>query len=145
MHNDLLSISEKKLVSKTLARTLQQFGISDERLASLQNLGMAAHPHTAKIVSHSSAAVHLLVELFLVFCIDDYHNIHTKHRPENKTQTEAIHMTTLLVKVFLNIKAISNHAVNTPLLPTSLVNVENLMMLVGSNMADLSQSCLKYA
>ena len=46
----------------TLARTLQQFGISE-------------------VVEK---------EYFLVFCIDDYHNIHTKHRPENKTQTQAV-------------------------------------------------------
>ena len=79
-------------------------------------------------------------EYFLVFCIDDYHNIHTKHRAENKTQTQAVHMTTLLVKVFPNIKAVSNQALNTPLIPTSPVNVENLVMLVGNNMAGLSQS-----
>ena len=104
-----------------------------------------------KAASHSSASFHLdnvanffqeVVEneYFLVFCIDDYHNIHTKHRAENKTQTQAVHMTTLLVKVFPNIKAVSNQALNTPLLPTSPVNVENLVMLVGNNMAGLSQS-----
>ena len=73
----------------TLARTLQQFGITDEGLASLRNLGLAAHPHTVEIASRSSASFHLdniaiffqevvKNEYFLVFCIDDYHNIHTK-------------------------------------------------------------------
>ena len=79
-------------------------------------------------------------EHFLVFNIDDYHNIHTKHRPENKTQTQAVHMTTLLVKVFPNIKAISNQALDTPLLPAFPVNKDNLVMLVSNNMAGLSQS-----
>ena len=35
-------------------------------------------------------------EQFIIFCIDDYHNIHTKHRPETKTQnpiSSLIHVT----------------------------------------------------
>ena len=114
-------------------------------------LHIVPHPRTVKIAFRSSDSVHLgniasffqevvEKEYFLVFCIHDYHNIHTKHRSENKTQTQAVHMTTLLVKVFPNIKAISNHAVDTPFLPASPVNVENLMMLVGNNVAGLSQS-----
>ena len=43
----------------TLARTLKQFCITDEGLASLRNLGLAAHPHTVKIASRSSASLHL--------------------------------------------------------------------------------------
>ena len=48
----------------------------------------------------------------MLFLINDYHNIHTKHRPEEKTQTQAIHMATLLLKVFPEVKAVSNHGVN---------------------------------
>ena len=43
----------------TLARTLQQFGISDQGLASLRNLGVAAHPRTVKSASQSAAKLHL--------------------------------------------------------------------------------------
>ena len=103
----------------TLARTLQQFGISDQGLASLRNLGVAAHPPTGTVKSayQSSANLHLdnvasffqdVVEKehFLVFCLDDYHNIHTRHRPDEKTQTQPVHVSTLLVKVFPNVKAV---------------------------------------
>lgn len=96
-----------------LSRTLSQYRISDYGLASLRNLGIAAHPRTVKSASLSSSANHLDAvnnffkeavehEYFIVFFIDDYHNIHTKHRPSAKKQTQAIHMTTLLI----NIKAI---------------------------------------
>ncbi|CAB3988267.1 Hypothetical predicted protein [Paramuricea clavata] len=94
-----------------LQRTLKQFGISEQGLASLRNLGVAAHPRTIQAAAQSSATFHLNIvaeffqevvqnEHFLVFCIDDYHNIHTMHRPEAKTQTQQVHMATLLVKVF---------------------------------------------
>ena len=43
----------------TLARTLQQFGISDQGLASLRNHGVAPHPRTIKSASQSSANLHL--------------------------------------------------------------------------------------
>ena len=57
-----------------------------------------ADPHTIKASMHVSSAPHLdrvkgffqtaiENEQFIIFCIDDYHNIHTKHRPETKTQT----------------------------------------------------------
>ena len=75
-----------------------------------------------------------------MFCIDDYHNIHTKHRPEAKTQTQAVHMSTLLVKVFPNVKAISKEGLHTPLLPPTPVQPEQLSRQIGSNMAGLSQS-----
>ena len=100
-----------------LSRTLQQFGISEQGLQSLRNLGIAAHPHTVKAQaklsssSHSNHVVSFIESAiennqFMIFCINDYHNIHTKHRPETKTQTQAVHMTTLLLKVFPNIKAV---------------------------------------
>ena len=104
----------------TLGRTLQQFGINERGLESLRNLGVAAHPRTVKAATKSSASFHLdnvanffqeVVEKkhFLVVCIDDYHNIHTKNRPQTKTQSQAVHMSTLLVKTFPNVKAISFH------------------------------------
>ena len=37
---------------------------------------------------------------------DDYHNIHTNHRPTTESQTKVAHMATLLVKCFKNVKAI---------------------------------------
>ena len=99
-----------------LSRTLRQFGISKQGLMSLRNLGIAAHPHTVKAAAKSSASSHpkSLVKFFqdavndeklVVVMIDDYHNIHTKHRPESKTQTNAVHMSTLLVKVFNDVDA----------------------------------------
>lgn len=135
----------------TLARTLQQFGISDHGLASLRNLGVATHPRTVKMASEASAASHLgnvatffqeVVdnEQFLVICIDDFHNIHTQHRPETKSQTEATHMSTLLVKVFPNVKAISNEHHESPLLPPSPVQCDSLFKLVNKEIASLSQS-----
>ena len=79
-------------------------------------------------------------EHFLVFCLDDYRNVHTKQSPEAKTQTEANHMSTLLVKTFPNVKAVSKESVPTPLLPTLPVEPKYLFKLVNSNMASLSQS-----
>eukprot|EP00794_Sanderia_malayensis_P020709 gene20709-22741_t len=101
----------------TLSRTLSQYGISDFGLASLRNVGIAAHPRTVKTASLSAAENHSESvkqffsnaadnNHFLVFFVDDYHNIHTKHRPSEKKQTQAVHMATLLVKEFKNIKAI---------------------------------------
>ena len=116
----------------SLARTLQQFGISQQGLASLRNLGIVAHPRTIKASMHVSSASHLdrvkrffqtaiENEQFIIFCIDDYHNIHTKHRPESKTQTQSVHTSTLLIKVFPNIKAVPNNP-QQPLLPVNPVD-----------------------
>ena len=135
----------------TLARTLQQFGINERGLESLRNLGVAAHPRTVKAATKSSASFHLdnvasffqeVVEKkhFLVVCIDDYHNIHTKHPPETKTQSQAVHMSTLLVKTFPSVKAVPEVAQTTPLLPTTPVQNDLLFNLVDANMVDLTQS-----
>lgn len=134
----------------SLSRTLQQFGISERGLASLRNLGIAAHPRTIKAATKASSTSHLdkvatffqsLIdnEEFIVFCIDDYHNIHTKHRPESKKQTQAIHTTTLLVKVFPNIKAIRNQPI-PPLLPADPVNPTSLAQHIDQHMNELSQT-----
>ena len=42
-----------------LSRTLKQFGISEEGLIALRNLGIAAHPHTVKSALKTSASSHL--------------------------------------------------------------------------------------
>ena len=44
---------------QSLARTLQQFGISQQGLASLRNLGIVAHPRTMKATMEASSASHL--------------------------------------------------------------------------------------
>ena len=129
----------------TLAGTLQQFGISDQGLASLRNLGVPAHPRTVKSASQSSANLHLdnvasffqdsvEKEHFLVFCIDDYHNIHTRHHPDKKTQTRAVRVNTLLVKVFPNVKAVRG----TSLQPPIPVQQECVSKLIDVNMTGLS-------
>ena len=100
-----------------LSRTPQQFGITKEGLESLRTLGIAAHPRTVKVLTKSSSSTHsssvltfiesaIVKNQFIIFFIDDYHNIHAQHRPEAKTQTQAIHITTLLLKVFPNVKAV---------------------------------------
>ena len=132
-----------------LSRTLQQFGISNKDLESLRNLGIAAHPRTVKILTRSSSShnshvftfIKAAIEKnnqFLIFCIDDYHNIHTHHRPEAKTQTQAIHMATLLLKVFPEIEAVPQHGNNV--LPTPPVKIEDVKNYVASNLSSLSKT-----
>ena len=115
------------------------------------NLGVAAHPRIVKLAYQPLANLHLdnvasffqdVVEKkhFLVFCIDDYHNIHMKHRPEESKQTQAVHMSTLLVKLFPNIKAIPKEECGTPLLPPIPVQYEYVTKLINVNMTDLLQS-----
>ena len=74
----------------------------------------------------------------MIFLIDDYHNIHTKHRPKDKTQTQAIHMTTLLLKVFAEVQAVSNHEAD--LLPNNSVEISNVEGLVTCSMSNLSKT-----
>ena len=76
---------------------------------------------------------------FIIFCIDDYHNIHTKHRPESKTQTQSVHTATLLVKVFPNIKAVSNDSL-LPLLPVNPVEESLLQTFIDEQMSIISQT-----
>ena len=136
-----------------LSRTLRQFGISEQGLMSLRNLGIAAHPHTVKAAAKSSASSHptSLVKFFqdavndeklVVVMIDDYHNIHTKHRPESKTQTNAVHMSTLLVKVFNDVDAISKNSSQCPLLSRDPVQIEEVQSVIGQRMPLL---CSRYA
>ena len=79
-------------------------------------------------------------EHFLVFCIDDYHNIHIRHRPKEKTQTQAVHMSTLLVKVFPSVKAVQKEEYGRSLLPPIPVQQEYVSTFIDVNMTGLSQS-----
>ena len=75
-------ISKVQLFPVALSRTLQQFGISNERIQSLRNLGIAAHPETDKAMtklSSSSHSDHVLTFIesaiknnhFMTFLIDE--------------------------------------------------------------------------
>ena len=126
-----------------LSRTLQQFGISNKGLESLRNRGVAAHPRTVKIFTKSSSSSHnshvftfiktaLENNQFLIFCIDDFHNIHTHHRPETKMQIQTIHMATL------QIEAVPQHGNNV--LPTPPVKIQNVKNCVSNNLSSLSKT-----
>ena len=146
----LYSQSQKcNLFQVALSRTLQQFGISSKGLKSLRNLGSAAHPRTVKILTKSSSLSHnnhvltfiesaLENNQFMIFCIDDYHNIHTRHRPESTRQTQAIHMATLLLKVFPEIEAVPKYG--NDILPTPPVKIEDVKNYVTSNLSSLSKT-----
>ena len=73
-----------------------------------------------------------------MFCIDDYHNIHTKHRPESKKQTDAIHMSTLLLKVFPNIKAVPQERIN--LLPKVPLEIDNMKVFISNSMHKVTKT-----
>ena len=90
-----------------LSQTLEKFGITKEALNLSEILVLLiTHKQLIKVSTKSSSSTHSSSVLtfiesaieknqFIIFCIDDDHNIHTQHRPEAKTQ--AIHMTTLLL------------------------------------------------
>ena len=65
--------------------------------------------------------------------------MHTQHQPEAKIQTQAIHMITLLLNVFPNVKAVQHHENNV--VPNSPVEIENVKSFVSSNLSLLSKSC----
>ena len=133
------------------SRTLQQFGIEEQGLASLRNLGIAAHPRTVQAEAKLSASIHLdNVNIFfeeaiankqlVVMFIDDYHNIHAKHRPDSNTRTQAaVHMVTLLVKVFPGISAIEKEGAPSPINPNA-ADVVILSKILKENMTSLSKS-----
>ena len=60
------------------------------------------------------------------------------HRPESKKQTNAIHMSTLLIKVFPKIKAV--HQVGTDLLPKSPVDISKMKSFISINMHKISKT-----
>ena len=78
-------------------------------------------------------------EHFIVIFIDDYHNVHTKHRANVKQQTQAVHMDTLLVKVFEDIKAVLVMQ-NESVLSKYPADISTLHKLISSNMSSLSKS-----
>jgi len=132
-----------------LSRTLQQFGISKQGLESLRNLGIVAHPKTVNILTKLSSSTHTsnvvaFIESaiknshFLIFCIDDYHNIHTQHRPETKTQTQVVHMSTLLLKVFPEIQAVPK--LGNDALPKRPVEIPDVKNFISNNMSSLSKT-----
>ena len=99
------------------ARTVKGLGVSSRGIETLRNMGLTAHPSTATNVSKKMSLSHhesvnnffeeaILNEYMVVIFIDDYHNIHTTHRPSHGTQTQPAHMATLLLKSFQNIQAI---------------------------------------
>ena len=123
-----------------LSRTLQQFGISNKGLESLRNLGIAAHPRTVKILTRSSSShnSHVFTFIkaaiennqFLIFCIDDYHNIHTHYRPEAKTQTQAIHIWLLCYsRLFLKLKQFHSMATMSFQHPLLKLRMLKIMLL----------------
>ena len=135
----------------TLSRTLQQFGISRQGLESLRNLGIVAHPKTTNILTKLSSSSHtshvvtfienaIKKNQFLIFCIDDYHNIHTQHRPETKTQTKVVHMSTLLLKVFPEIKAVQQLENDIPVLPKNPVEILDVKKFLLENISSLSKT-----
>ena len=90
-------------------RTLKGLGISSRELETLRNVGPAAHPNavssaTKKLSSEHLETVHQFSkdatenEHMVTVFIDDFHNIHSHHRPSTSTQTQVCHMATLLFK-----------------------------------------------
>ena len=135
----------------TLSRTLQQFGISRQGLESLRNLGIVAHPKTTNILTKLSSSSHtshvvtfienaIKKNQFLIFCVDDYHNIHTQHRPETKTQTKVVHMSTLLLKVFPEIKAVQQLENDILVPPKSPVEILDVKKFLLENISSLSKT-----
>ncbi len=62
---------------------------------------------------------------------EQYHNIHTMYRPDTKTHKKTIHMAILLLKVFLNIKAVVHHGQNALLVER--VQIKELKNFVKGN------------
>ena len=67
-----------------------------------------------------------------------YHNIHTKHRPESKKQTDATHMSTLLLKVCPNIKAVPQERIN--LLPKVPVEIDSMKVFISNSMHKVTKT-----
>ena len=133
-----------------LGRTLQECGITDQGLWALKNLGIAAHPNTIAAARKASASTHTQSvqsffrdaknrEQLIAIFIDDFHNIHTMHRPDQKEQTQTVHMATLLVKVFPGVPAISNQDKGPPN-SAEPADLKKLKKVLKKNMKDLSKS-----
>lgn len=132
-----------------LARTLKGLGVSNRGIETLRNIGVAAHPITVSNTTKRISLTHLdsvnkffetaakersMVAIF----IDDYHNIHTHHRPSTTVQTQVVHMATLLVKSFPNVRAIESRDYgNHDSMPA---NVDVLQPLLTKSSNKLSQT-----
>ena len=86
-------------------------------------------------------------KLIAIF-IDDYHNIHTHHRPSTSKQTQVTHMATLLIKVFPTVAAIDHEGltVNDPNpVNTNLIEklLTNKMSLLSKTYVDTMPDCCK--
>eukprot|EP00794_Sanderia_malayensis_P004307 gene4307-4877_t len=156
LYDDLVSKSSaafdlKEEILRVRQRCTDLFGDEgNPEMDPLRNLGIAAHPRTVKSASLSSSANHqeavknffeesVKHEHFIVFFIDDYHNLHTQHRPYEMKQTQATHMSTLLVKVFKNIKAIPIEG-NSSALSQHPADASLLKEMVEECMSHLSKS-----
>lgn len=130
-------------------RTLKGLGVSDRGVEALRNMGLAAHPVTVSTVAKEIAADHLesvkqvfddavKEKKFIAIFIDDYHNIHTHHRPSTSKQTQVLHMATLLIKVFPTVAAIDHQElqVNDP----KPVNTDLIKRLLANKMSLLSKT-----
>ena len=130
------------------ARTLKGLGISDKGMETLRHMGLAAHPVTINNACKEASADHLNSvqqtihdatenEKLIMIYIDDYHNIHSHHRPSTKETTQVIHMATLLMKVF-DTKAIPHNQdpINDPI----PANTDALKDLLSSKMKVLSKT-----
>ena len=100
-------------------RTLKGLCLSSRGVEALRNMGLAAHPFTVASTCKKISSAHLETvkqffdnavenEYMVTAFIDDYHNIHTNHRPSSESQTNVAHMATLLVKSYKNVKAINS-------------------------------------
>ena len=126
-----------------IARTLRGLGVSDRGVGTLRKMGLAAHPDTVTNVTNELSSTHLIrvhkvfqdakesEKLFTLF-INDFHNIYIHQRPSSDTQTQVVHMATLLIKVF-ETDAIPQveDSVNDPV----PANIDLLKPLLSSNMS----------
>ena len=98
-------------------RILKGLGLTSRGVETLRTIGLATHPSTISNCCKKISSAHLESvreffkdalnnEYMVIVFIDDYHNIHTNHRPTSESQTKVAHMATLLVKSFKNVKAI---------------------------------------
>ena len=130
------------------ARTLRGLGVSDRGVAALRRMELAAHPYTVTNVSKEMSLGHLNTvqkvlndakanEKLVTLFIDDHHNIHTHHRPSSDTQTQVVHMATLLIKVFdVNAIPVADAPVNDPV----PANITFLKSLLSNKMEKLSKT-----
>ena len=103
---------------KILSNQVVSRGISDSGLSILNKSGISASKSTQKRELQKLASSHsntvkgfidetIRMKCLLVLMIDDYTNIHTKHRPLDSTTSTARSMATILLKRFPDVPAIT--------------------------------------